>query len=181
MRAPAEFVVTRHLITHPQDSPAQVAKHARLHSATASNALSRIRQAELWTDSQLLAHLRSLAERPRWRRVNLRLPNPGRWLDGLDRPQATSGEHAAALDGFEVVPERHLVYVAAADLDAVIKSAIGDGDGALAPPEKANLILKTRDAWLYDEPPGVVERGQRLIDYDESKHVQLLMGLRRLG
>lgn len=181
MRAPAEFLVTRHLITHPDDGPSDIARHARIHVPTASNALGRIRtERELWTDEQLLTHLRGLPERPTWRTHALRLPNPQRWTEQHDRRRLISGEPAAVLDGFDLIPERHLVYVEADTIEAALRSALDEG-GALAPRDRANLILKTMDPWLYEEPDGYAERGQRLLDYAESKHIQLLKGLRRLG
>lgn len=181
VRAPAEFLVTRHLITHPDDGPSEIARHERIHVPTASNALTRIREGHgLWTESQLLTHLRGLAERPRWRSHALRLPNPGRWVEHYEGRHLLSGEPAAAMDGFDLIPERHMVYVQTEAINEALNSALDEG-GALAPRGRANLILKTIDPWLYEEPDGYAERGQRLLDYAESKHIQLLIGLRRLG
>ncbi len=180
MRAPAEFLVTRHLITHPDDGPSDIARHERIHVPTASNALTRIRNKhDLWTEAQLLAHLRTLAERPKWRTHGLRLPNPQRWVDNYAGRHLISGEPAAVLDGFDLIPERHLVYIEADAVDQALQFALDEG-GALAPRNQANLIVRTMDPWLYEEPEGYAERGQRLLDYADSKHVQLLRGVKRL-
>jgi hypothetical protein len=56
-----------------------------------------------------------------------------------------------------------------------------DEGGAPAPRDNANLVLKAMDPWLYEEPNGYAERGQRMLDYADSKHIQLLMGLRQRG
>jgi hypothetical protein len=180
VRAPAEFLVTRHLITHPDDGPSDIARHERIHVPTASSALIRIRaEHNLWTETQLLAHIRNIAERPKWRAHSLRLPNPQRWVDNYDGRKLISGEPAAVLDGFDLIPERHLVYLEAAAMNQALQFALDEG-GALAPLNQANLTLRTMDRWLYEEPIGYAERGQRLLDYADSKHVQLLRGLKRL-
>jgi hypothetical protein len=177
--APAEFLVVRHRLSHPSDSAAELSRHVGLDRAVVSRVEARIRKNGLWQENQLLEHMRALSRRPVVKRVHFRAPNPKQWFLEFSGRYWQSGEHvAASLDGMDVVPERFLVYVAPEDFDAAVRAA-HDIIARLAPAPEGNLEIRVADPWLREgEQPNVAERGQRLLDYAESKHIQLLRGLR---
>lgn len=176
--APAEFVVVRHLIGHPDDSAYQVAQHCGLAQNSAAAVVKRLRDEEVWAGSQMLERLRSLSRRPVHRNLYFRAPNPRNWLQEFEGPYWISGEWAAAeVDKMNLVPERLLVYVPANDLDSAAKAALSI-QAAVAPASRANLILRSADPWLRaGERDDVAERGQRLLDYVDSRHIQILKEL----
>lgn len=234
MRAPAEFVVTRHRITHPEEPTARVADHTGLHPTSVSRVLERLRDQHIYTEDQKLAHLRTLSERPRPKEISFDVPNPTQLLEALealwtppssgatpppwetapasseatDAPDARAegaatssvatppsseatdpheapfllgGEDAAVHDGYNLVPEHHLIYIEP-DHWSDVASAAKDVLARVAPASAANLTVRERDPWLTPDPTGrFVERGQRLLDYQESKHVQLARSLEDLG
>lgn len=184
VRAPAEFVVTRHLISHPDDGPSELARHVGLHTATASRVLKRLQAAGIETDEQRLSHLRKLSERPHHKTIGFRVPNPEQFFAALDTLGAgflVSGEAAAVRDGIDLIPERHLIYVDEGAWEAVARAA-DETLAKIAPSSKANLTVKQADPWLCEDKTGAyVERGQRLLDYEQSNHVQLARSLERLG
>lgn len=181
MRAPVEFIVTRHRITHPEEGPSDMARHTGLHLSSVSRALKRLKQENLLTEDQHLAHLRTLAERPRHKELNLYVPNPGQFLEEMQHPFLLSGEDAAVHDGYDLIPERHLLYIEPDGWDAVGET-VQEVLGRVAPRSKANLTVREQDPWLIaDESGRFVERGQRSLDYQENKHVQLARSLDQLG
>lgn len=181
VRAPVEFVVTRHRITHPNEQPADVARHTGLHLSSVSRALGRLEGENLLTENQHLAHLRTLAEGPRHKELNLHVPNPEQFLEELQHPFLLSGEDAAVHDGYDLIPERHLLYIEPDGWDAVGET-VQDVLGKVASRSKANLTVREQDPWLVaDESRRFVERGQRSLDYQENKHVQLARSLDQLG
>jgi len=175
VRTPAEFVVTRHLLSHPNDTAMDVARDCHLDPSVASRVVKRLRDEGYWSPAQLVDHLKSLPERPARRAVTMRLTNPELWFRAYKGPYMASGEAVAAnVDGIDVVPGRFLVYVP----DHRAQEAVAAGlevMGKLAPSSEANLEIRVADPWLRSgEQPNVVERGQRLLDYDESRQIQLL-------
>lgn len=88
-----------------------------------------------------------------------------------------SGEDAAVIDGWDIVPNRHLIYVDSHILADIVRDAIEDG-ARLTEPDGANLTIRERDPWLVDERKTMVERGQRMLDYLQSKNVQFLIQLK---
>lgn len=185
MRAPAAFVVTRHRITHPEEGPAQVAAHTGLHTTTVSRVLKRLREKQIYTDRQRLAHLRSLSERPDPKEVHFEVPNPEQFLQvlegQLEAEVLLGGEDAAVHDGYNLVPEHHLVYVGPEGWSHAARAA-EETLAKVAPRSAANLTVRETDPWLTSDASGrFVERGQRLLDYQESKHVQLARSLEDLG
>jgi len=176
--APAAFVVIRHLLTHPEDTPAKIAKHCFLHDTTVREAMKRLKNADiLGHERLLLQRLRNHPQRIRHRRYAFHAPNPDQFLSALDAPYWLSGEYAAALAGFDLVPEQAVVYVAAADLAAATQAA-KDVFAKIAPESKANVVVKVADSWLYLDPDSeIVERGQLLLDYQDSRHLQILKEL----
>lgn len=179
MRTPAEFVVTRHLLSHQGDSPTELARHLGLDPAVASRVAKRLREQGFWTSSQLLDHLRSLPERPPRKVLEFRVTNPELWFRAYHGPYWASGEAvASSVDGLDVVPGRFLVYVPPEKVPAAV-SAVFEVLGKLAPTSQANLEIRVADSWLREgEQPNVVEKGQRLLDYLESHQIQLLRALR---
>lgn len=112
-----------------------------------------------------------------------RAPNPKQWHRQFDRTAWLSGEVAAAEhDGYNLVPERYLVYVDPKDWRHALQSAL-EIFADVAAPAQANLLIREADPWLNadDEKPFLVEKGQRLLDYASSRHVQILRGLRPLA
>jgi hypothetical protein len=175
VRAPAEFVVLRHLLTHPEDAPADLHRHCHLHLKTASLVLKRLRDQDVWTEDQIVARLRTLSERPRWRTLGFEAPNPPQWLRAHKGTHWTSGDYAAAKEGVPIVPERLIAWVPAIELLHAQRAA----DDVLAKPVRAhaaNLVLRIADRWLGADPthPDLVERGQRIWDYDEFPNLQVL-------
>lgn len=177
MRAPVEFVVLRHLLGHPNDSPAQIARHCSLHDTSARMALKRIRQKDANTPSWILRQLQTRRERPHHKQYNFQAPNPDQFLVALRAPHWLSGEYAAAMEGFDVVPEQALIYIREQDLPTVTAAA-KETFAKVAPASKANVVIRIADPWmdLRDGEP-LVDRGQRLLDYEESKHLQILKDL----
>lgn len=185
VRAPAEFVVTRHLITHPDDAPSQIAEHTGLHATTVSRVLKRLQEDRIYTDEQRLVHLRSLAERPEHKEIDFEVPNPDQFIQMLEQDSEVGvllgGEDAAVHDGYNLVPEHHLVYIDPGDW-AEVAAAAEETLAKLAPRSGSNLTVREMDPWLTSEQTGTfVERGQRLLDYQESKHVQLARSLDEIG
>jgi hypothetical protein len=81
------------------------------------------------------------------------------------------------MEGFDIVPEQAMLYIREADLPKVSEAA-KESFAKVAPASKANVIVRIADPWLNlrpDEP--MVERGQRLLDYQESRHLQILKDL----
>ena len=179
MRAPAEFVVLRHLVTHPQDGPAELAKHSHLYLKSASLVLARLRDAEVWTQPQILAKLRTVAERPRWRTLGYLCPNPSQWLKAHTGPHLLSGDAAAVREGVPILPDRLIAWVDGGEL-ARAQRAADEVVGTPARAQGANLVLRVMDPWLGSDPkqPALVERGQRLLDYDAFPNIQILRGHR---
>lgn len=178
MRAPVEFAVLRHLLQHPDDRPATLARHAHLHPRSASLALARIRDAGTWGDAAVLLRLRATAERPRWRTHHYRAPNPRQWLVAYQGPCWLSGDEAAAREGHDLVPERIIAWIPPERLQDGIRACeeiLADS----ASRDTANLILRVADPWLAadERDPELVERGQRFWDYHEYPHIQVLRGL----
>lgn len=178
VRSPVEFVVTRHLLTHPEESPAEMARHCHSNYASVALARRRLDKKGILSEEQRLAHLLTLPERPRGKILaSFRSPNPDAWLRTINRPYWLSGEDAAAHDGYPIVPERHLVYVRPDDFHEAVQTALRLL-GRIAYGPQSNLTVRQADPWLYLEPGEPwVERGQRLLDYIESQHVQLARSL----
>lgn len=175
VRTPAEFVVTRHLLSHPNDTAMEVARDCHLDPSVASRVVKRLRTQGFWFPAQLVDHLKSLPERPSRRAVTMRLTNPELWFHAYKGPYMASGEAvAASVDGVDVVPGRFLVYVPREHAQEAVTAGL-EVMGKLAPSSEANLEVRVADPWLRPgEQPNVVERGQRLLDYAESRQIQLL-------
>ena len=177
MRAPAEFVVLRHLLGHPEDSPAEIARHCKLHDTSARVAVRRIRERDSVSPSWLLAQLKSVRERPRHQQFAFQVPNPDQFLKAMKAPHWLSGEYAAALDGFDLVPEQAMIYIRPEDVKS-ISAAAKESFAKVAPASKANVLVRIADPWMnLRSDEALVERGQRLLDYEESRHVQILKDL----
>lgn len=180
MGAPVAFVVGRHLLHHPNEGPAAIARHCHLHPGSVSSALKRL--GDRWRDEELVAHLQGQAAKPRPRRFAFRVPNPDQFLAAARRSGLAywlSGEHAAAIEGHDIVPERCIVYVRPDDMDDAVGLA-RSVMGRVAAPRQANVEVRLADEWLYLDPNDeLVERGQRLLDYAESRNIQILRSLAR--
>lgn len=178
MAAPAEFLVLRHRLSHPSESQADLARHTHLDSSTVSRVLKRLDAKRLWTPHQRVEAMRTASRRPTHKTYHFRAPNPDQWNAAYDGPAWLSGEPAAARDGYDLVPAKILVYVPPEALPQALRAS-QEIFAKLAPESRANLILREADPWLRadDEHDDLVERGQRLLDYAESKHIQLLQGL----
>lgn len=180
MGAPAEFLVARHLLSHPADGPGEVARHVRLHRPVVANAIRRLRQREIVLEPHLLHFIAHHPRRVHHRAYRFRAPNPRQWLNAMEAPFLLSGDVVAAEhDGYNVVPDQWIAYVRPEDESAALEAAkkvFAD----VAPREKANLIVKVMDAWLRPdaEDPRIVERGQRLLDYQDSPLLQIVAAIR---
>ena len=180
VRAPAEFIVIRHRIAHPHESAYQTAKHTGLSNWTVAQVLHRISQENLVVEEQFVERLRAVIVKPEPKELHFRVPNPANWYRSFREDYLVSGDVTASeIDGFPLVPERHLVYVHERDLPHAVQAAM-DSLAEVAPALKANLTLRVADRWLLpdDDHPKAVERGQRLLDYAASRQVQLVKGLR---
>lgn len=181
MRAPVAFVVTRHLLTHRDDSPADLGRHCHVERSSAARAIKRLREDGIETDAQRLAHLLDLRTTPHWSTFAFRLPNPDNWLDAMTSPHWLTGEAAASVEGMDLVPSRVESYVHADDMEDAMRCA-KRAFAKVAAPRDANLILRVADPWMALDPDDpLVERGQRLYDYARSKNVQFAKELARLG
>jgi len=176
MRRPSitDRLLARHWISHPEDSAYEAAKHMRLPLRTVQLAAARLRNRIGTGQDQLLDFL--MKNPIEHKSIRVRHPNPNIWLRKPPVMISLSGEDAAAVNGWDIVPNRHTFYVEEKDLGLALKSLLDSG-GRLSEKEDQNIILKVRDKWLMDEPAPLVERGQRLIDYQESRNIQLLAGL----
>lgn len=191
LRKPTTFVVGRHLLTHPEDGVAEIVRHTTpIHEpefALEKGSVSRARRRLLdLTDGDvglLLDRVVGLVERPRHKEVHLRVADPVRihqaWDSRAPAKHWWSGELAAAeLDDVPLMPARVLVYVRPQDLNRSTRFTIDEYYGRLTERAQGNFTIRTRDPWLYSdlsEGGGYyVEKGQRLIDYRESRNVHLL-------
>ena len=173
MRAPVEFLVTRQLLSGTDVAPAEIARRCRLRASSVARAYHRIREKTALDDARLFRHLLGLPERPHWTTLHFHIPNPQQWQNRYDGPRWLSGEVAAALEGYSLVPERWLVYLRPEDVEPAVEAAKTEY-AKVAPPAKANLTLRATDPWMDLDPESdLVQRGQRLLDYWQSRHVQL--------
>lgn len=180
MRAPVEFVVTRHKLTHPDDSPSQSARHCNLHQASTSRAMSRLKD-EILDDARLLSQLLAQRTTPSWPAFYFRVPNPDNWIQAMKSPHWLTGEAAAAIEGINIVPSRVETYIRRENADQAVDAARRSFAKASSPRD-ANLVIRIADPWLYlDEDDALVERGQRLLDYARSSNVQFAKELATLG
>ncbi len=176
----ADTLLARHWLSHPGESAYQAAKHMGLQPRTIQKAAERLRGSIGSSDSALFQHLLDHPI-PARKTINFRHPNPERWLARTRFPLLMSGEDAAVIDGWDLMPRRHLAYVDFDDLDGVATEIIAGG-GRLVDSESANMVIRVGDEWLIEDPRGFVERGQRLADYMSSGNVQFLIQLReRIG
>jgi len=175
--------VLRHLVAHPEDAPSQLARHTGLHADTASKTLKRLREQGIHDPEQALDRLRQTSRRPARRSVHFQAPNPLQWLRQYPGPFLVSGQIAAAeVDGYDLVPGSLLVYVPGGDVDAAIRAAT-DVFAVVTAAREANLHLRVADPWLAadDTRPHAVERGQRLLDYEEDPLISLARRLTPSG
>ncbi|MFA5860396.1 MAG: hypothetical protein WDA16_01750 [Candidatus Thermoplasmatota archaeon] len=175
-RPRTDILLARHWLTHPGEAAYSAAAHMGIERRTIQDAADRLRE-RVGTDEPSL--IRFLRENPIPQRkmITFRHPAPKRWLRETPIHHLLSGEDAAVIDGWDLVPHRHMAYI---DLDDVQRAVdeILDTGGRVADAEDANLTLRVGDEWLYEEPKRFVERGQRIIDYLSSKNVQFLLQLR---
>ena len=140
---------------------------------SAARAYHKVRELTDLQAPRLFRHLLALRERPHWTSLHFRIPNPEQWQNRFDGQHWLSGEVAAALEGYDLVPERWLTYLLPEDVEAAVEAAKMEY-AKMATPAKANLSLRTADPWMFLDPESdLVERGQRLLDYWNSRHVQL--------
>lgn len=168
--AESDILLARHLLSHPDDSAYRAAEHIGIHPRTAQRAMNRLRDRRGLDEPSLLSFL--VDNRLDHQDHHFSHPSPERWLANLPAPVSLSGEDAAAIEGLDVVPNRHLFYVAEADLSLLVKD-LQDAGGEIVGPEEANITLRVRDDWLVDDPEPLVERGQRLLDYHDSWNLRL--------
>lgn len=74
-----------------------------------------MREEQIYTGEQRLAHLCTPSERPDPKEPSFAVPNPNQFLEALrsvaDMNVLLGGEDAAVHDGYNLVPEHHLVSV----------------------------------------------------------------------
>lgn len=176
MSAPADFVVSRHLLGHPDDSVNEVAKHSGLHRSVVHNVRKRLQANQLVHEGRLLHHLQHHPRKIRHKSYQFRVPNPKQWFNQFQGSVLLSGDIVAAEhDGYNVVPNEWVVYIRPDQEKDAIQAAL-DVFADYAPKRAANLVLRVADPWLApdDKDPRLVERGQRLLDYAESPLLQLV-------
>lgn len=169
---PSTLLLARHLLSHPDDSGYRAADHLGLHPRTAQRAKKRLEDRVGLGEPALLDYVDRNKRHFDHRDLHLRHGAPERWLAAPPAPVSLSGEDAAAVEGFDLIPHRHLLYVAEEDLTLLERSLRDDG-AVPCGPDEANVTLRVRDPWLLDDPAPLVERGQRLLDYRHSRHVRL--------
>jgi hypothetical protein len=139
----------------------------------------RLASQDLWHDETLVHWLQTQTERPHHKRLFFKIPNPATFIRTLGVRHWLSGEFAAAAEGFDLVPERLMIYVEPGSMQEASTAAL-DQFAKVAPPAAANLIIVLVDPWMYlDRDASLIERGQRLLDYAESRHLQILKELKR--
>lgn len=176
-RPRTDALLARHWLTHPGESAYAAAQHmGDIERRTLQNAAERLRSRVGTDEASLIRYLRAHPIQPT-KTISFRHPAPERWLKETPIHHLLSGEDAAVLDGWDLVPHRHMAYVGLADLARAVDDVIDTG-GRVADAEDANLTLRVGDKWLYEEPKSFVERGQRILDYLSSKNVQFLIQLR---
>jgi len=175
-RPRSDALLARHWLTHPGEAAYSAAQHMGLERRTVQNAAARLRERVGSDEASLIHYLRAhpIAQR---KTIAFRHPAAQRWLLETRIDHLLSGEDAALIDGWDLVPHRHMAYVSWGDLQRAVDDIIDSG-GRVANAEDANLTLRVGDNWLYEDPKSFVERGQRIIDYLASKNVQFLIQLR---
>jgi hypothetical protein len=176
MGAPADVIISRHLIGHPDDTAADAARHTGLHRAVVHQVIRRLRADDALHEGRLVARIQNHPRRLHHRALAFRVPNPAQWANQFSQRFLLSGDVVAAeKDGYNVVPEKWIVYVQPQDEQAAMKAAL-DVFADVSPHRLANLLIRIADPWLLpdDEDPRLAERGQRLLDYDESPLLQLI-------
>lgn len=159
--------VARHLLSHPDESSYAAAKHLSIPTASATRAVNWLERNGVSAEAERLRFL--IANPIPSKQFHFRVPDAAAWLAAPPAPLSVSGEDAAAVEGLDLIPHRHLLYVAPKDLERTVES-LRAADADFADPDVANVTLRVRDPWLMDEPAPLVERGQRLLDYRESRH-----------
>lgn len=176
-RPRADALLARHWLTHPGESAYAAAQHmGDIERRTLQNAAERLRTRVGTSEASLIAYLREHPIPPT-KTISFRHPTPERWLKDTTVHHLLSGEDAAVIDGWDLVPHRHMAYVNLDDLQSAVDEVLDSG-GRVADPDDANLTIRVGDEWLYEEPKSFVERGQRILDYLTSKNVQFLIQLR---
>lgn len=175
-RPPADVLLARHWLTHPGEPAYKAARHIGIEPRTAQKAAERLRARHATTQPELIAFLRQ-NPLPRPKSAGFRHPQAERWLKRTKLRFLLSGEDAAVVDGWDLVPHRHLVYVEPEDLQRAVDEILDEG-ARVADPADANLTIRVRDPWLTEDPKAFAELGQRLLDYLESKNVQFLIQMR---
>lgn len=171
-RSPARFVAARHLLSHPKDSPGQIAAHCHLNLSSASRALHALTTQTGLEPAGLLEVMLQAREKPRWRSFHFRAPNSGHWQKAATVPYLRSGENAAeTVDGLNLISDRTILYVKEDDLEAAMKTA-QTIYAKSASPKIANLVLRVADPWMAFQGD-VAEKGQRWYDYATSSNLQL--------
>lgn len=176
MNAPADFVVSRHLLSHPHDSPADVANHVGLQRPVAYNVFKRLHENDLLQEGRLLHHLQHHPRNIQHKSHHFRVPNPQQWINQFSGHPLLSGDIVAAEhDGYNIVPNLWIAYVRPDQEKDAIQAAL-DVFADFAPKNKANLLIRIADPWLRpdENDPKLAERGQRLLDYSESPMLQLV-------
>lgn len=173
MRTPVEFVVTRRLLSEPAATPSDIARHGNVRLTSAARAYRKVRDLTGLRPSLLFHHLLELKERPHWPTLHFHIPDPEQWQNRYQGARWFSGEVAAALEGYDLVPERWHVYLPPDDVPGAVVAAKQEF-ARVAKASDANLVLCTADPWLHLDPDSdLVERGQRLLDYWNSRHIRL--------
>lgn len=170
-RSPTRFVVARHLIGHPDDSPSMLAEHCNLGAAAAGRARTRLIEETALDPGALLTAMVRCREKPAWRSFYFKAQNPAQWADAMQAPTWLSGERAAEeLDGISIASDRRIQYVHADDLEAAF-AACNRIYAAHSQPNHSNLTIRVADPWLHLDDH--VEKGQRWYDYTQSRNLQL--------
>lgn len=176
-RPKTDALLARHWLTHPEEAAYTAAQHlGGIERRTVQNAAERLRTRVGTDEPSLIRYLRAHPI-PARKTISFRHPAADRWLKDTNIHHLLSGEDAALVDGWDLVPHRHMVYVEWDDLQPAVDDVLDTG-GRVADPADANLTLRVGDEWLYEEPKNFVERGQRILDYLDSKNVQFLIQLR---
>jgi hypothetical protein len=176
-RPRTDALLARHWLTHPGEASYTAAQHmGGIERRTVQNAADRLRENVGTDEASLIRYLRAHPI-PQLKTIAFRHPAPERWLKDTTIDHLLSGEDAALVDGWDLVPHRHMAYVEWDDLQRAVDDVIDSG-GRVADSEDANLTLRVGDEWLYEDPKSFVERGQRIMDYLSSKNVQFLIQLR---
>lgn len=171
--APTGFVVARSILSEGVRPIAQIAASLSLPRGSVHRVVTELKQKTAFEPARILDAMLDAKRKPTWTSALYYAPNPFTWQQAFPEESGLSGEHAAEIiDNLDLVSDKCIFYVPPGSLHQTIHAA-EKIKAKVAPPSKANLVIRPCDPWLQFTDDGSVERGQRFFDYVASKHIYL--------